>query len=163
MGADTFRLPLFSRDEEHGIGLLVVSLEPAQYFLRGVGCDKHFQSSLRHPLAGMSPEQVGLMTLVRPSARCHIDLSSFVRVASPTDHETQTPENAASVMGGEVCPIQSSDEAYHLLRRIAATPHNDEMVRQWFGKHPAHRALDCPALKNEVVVSDGRMYLIHFL
>ena len=163
MGADTFCLPLFSRDEEHGIGLLVVSLEPAQHLLWGVGRDKHFQSSLRHPVAGMRPEQISLMASVRPSAASPIELSSLVRVASPTDHETQTPENAASVMSGEVCPIKPSDEAYHLFRGIAATSHDYEMVRQWFGKHTAHRALDCPALKNEVVMSDRRLYLIHFL
>ncbi len=157
------RLPCFGRDEEHAIGLLIVSLEPAQHLLRGAGRDKHFEASLRHPLSGIRPEQVGLPASVRPLATRRVTPLSLVSVASPADHETQPPEDAAGLVGSEVCPVKARHKANYLLGGIAATAHDDEMIRQGLGKHAAHRALDCPALENEVVMRDRGLYLTHLL
>ena len=47
-------MPLASvpaRHAEHGIGALIVALEPSEHLVRSIGGNEHFQSPLRDPLA----------------------------------------------------------------------------------------------------------------
>lgn len=130
-----------------------MTFQPGQYLLGGVGRNQDVESSLGHPLSGEGAKHVGLSATVWTHARGRF--GGLGLGTSSAYGEAEAIEDAPSLMGGEVGPIEPGNETDYLLRRITAAAHHDEVIRDRVRQDVFQRPGDLIRLEIEPVPSDG--------
>lgn len=152
------RLSFITGHPEHGVRLLVVSLEPCQDGLRRVRGDHDLKSALGDPSPNEGTKKIGLTTAMGPGPVRNIAPG----LAAPPPHrETQSTEDATRLMRVEVRPVQARHKTDHLLRRKTLAGHNDVVVIQRLRHLTRKSPLDRDSIQGKHLPSDDRLYLSH--
>jgi hypothetical protein len=131
MRAPRRSLRLVTGDTEHGVGVLVVALEPLQDGLWRVRGHEHLESALGNPSTCEGPQEVGFATMVRAAPGRGSKRGS----PAPAAHcEAQPAQDAAGLVGIEVGAIKAGHQADHLLGREPLTGYDDVVFPSGSGR-----------------------------
>ena len=130
--------------------------EPSEHFLRGLGSYEHLRGpGERNPFSDVRPQRFSLSAVAAPIFCFPLDRSLLAR--GPGRDEPETLENPASLMGGEVGPVEPRSACDYLLGRKTTSGDDDVMLVHRIRQAVLHATLDRALLELKTVSRDGEM------